>query len=273
MATLLAIYAHPDDEAFGAAGTLCQTVAAGHELYLICATRGESGKITDPAIDPASDLGALRQAELEQSCHLMGAHPPIFLDYIDSGRFERRQDANPQALMNADEAELERRLLEHIAQIKPDVILGFDPHGIYGHIDHIIMHRAVTAAFWSAGGVMQPAPQRLFYNAISTETLAKQQQARANSPLSSIDAAIYGVSQDSLALVNRVTGAFFRQKLEVIKAHRSQVGVHSSFAGILEDNSPWQAMLEQETFTLGGLRGSFPNMPVTDFFAEMENSS
>lgn len=175
--------------------------------------------------------------------------------------------------MHIDEAELEKRLLEHIAQIQPDVMLGFDPHGIYGHVDHIKMHRAVTAAFWSAGGVMQPAPQRLFYNTISTETLRKQQQARENSPLSNLDAAIYGVSQDSLALVNRVTGERFQQKLEVIKAHRTQVGINSSFAGILADDSPWQVMLEQETFTLGGLRGSFPSMPVTDFFAGMEKLS
>ena len=151
MSTLLAILAHPDDEAFGLGGTLAKYAALGHQVYLICATKGESGKITDPNIDPNTDKGQLREQELKDSCKALGIHEPIFLGYLDSGRFERTRHDDKQALMNVDELEIEQKILEHLAVLQPDIIITFDPHGIYGHIDHIKMHRAASAAFWSAG--------------------------------------------------------------------------------------------------------------------------
>jgi hypothetical protein len=39
---VLAIAAHPDDELFGV-GYLAKVVADGHELFLLCTTRGEGG--------------------------------------------------------------------------------------------------------------------------------------------------------------------------------------------------------------------------------------
>ena len=165
--TLLAIFAHPDDEAFGSGGTLARYAKEGVDVYLICATRGESGKITDPSIDPNTNVGQLREQELKDACAAMRIHEPIFLDYLDSGRQDRVQHGNDQALMNVDELEIEKKLLEHIADIKPDVILGFDPHGIYGHIDHIKMHRATIGAFWSADSVVNAAPKRLFFSGLT----------------------------------------------------------------------------------------------------------
>lgn len=40
---LLCVFAHPDDETFGAGGLLAHYRAQGVETYLICATRGERG--------------------------------------------------------------------------------------------------------------------------------------------------------------------------------------------------------------------------------------
>lgn len=267
--TLLAIFAHPDDEAFGIGGTLTRYAQAGADVRLICATRGESGKITDPDIDPNSNVGELREQELKDACAAMGLEPPIFLDYHDSGREERTQHSNNRALMHVAEDELEAALLEHIADIKPQVMLTFDPHGIYGHIDHIKIHRATTAAFWAAGGVMQPAPRRLFYTVLVADRMKEMQEARPNSPLSKLDADIYGVSEDSLAAVLDVT-PYVDQKEKAVKAHRSQTGPTSSFANISRDNETWREMFMRETVTLGGLRGSFPAMPVDDLFAGLD---
>lgn len=268
--TLLAIFAHPDDEVFGNGGTLTHYAKQGHNVHLICATRGESGKITDPSIDPNTDKGQLREQELKDACNAMGINPPILLDYQDSGRHERTQHNNDKALLNVDELEIEKVLLEHIARIKPDVILGFDPHGIYGHIDHIKMHRATIAAFWSADSVMNPAPKRLFFSAIASQRMLVMQEARPTSPLASLDAGIYGVAEESFAAIIDIS-AYAKEKEAAIKAHRSQVGPQSSFANATQEvkDEAWLEMFGRETFTLGGLRGSFPEMPVKDFFDGM----
>ncbi|MDQ3461396.1 MAG: PIG-L family deacetylase [Deinococcota bacterium] len=261
--SLLGIYAHPDDEAFGAGGALARYAARGARVQLVCATRGEAGKLTDPELGEVKDIAALRQAELERACEILGLLPPIFLGYHDSGRGDRLRRDDERALINADPERLERELLRHIKEAKPQVMLTFDPHGIYGHPDHLVIHRAATAAFWSAGGVMQPAPRRLFYNVLKAETMRAMQAQRGPSPLSDLDPDLYGVSADSLAAVLEVDEVL-EQKGAAIRAHRSQVGPQSSFAGM--PGELWTEMLRLETFSLGGLRGGFPEGPVDDLF-------
>ena len=265
---LLAIFAHPDDESFGSGGTLAYHAAAGADVHLICATKGESGKITDPNIDPTTDKAALRENELKQACEALGIHPPIFLGYQDSGRHERTQHGNAKALMNVDIFELEQTLLKHIQALNPQVILTFDPHGIYGHIDHIQIHRAATAAFWSAAKVTAAPPKRLFYSAMASERMKRMQALRPNSPLSDLDADIYGVDEAAFAVVKDIS-AYKEKKQAAIESHRSQVGPQSSFRGQTDEAQDifWQEMFSKETFTLGGLRGNLPNLPLNDFFA------
>ena len=47
---LLAAFAHPDDEAFGTAGVFRKYRDEGVMTALVCATRGEAGEISDPAL-------------------------------------------------------------------------------------------------------------------------------------------------------------------------------------------------------------------------------
>jgi N-acetyl-1-D-myo-inositol-2-amino-2-deoxy-alpha-D-glucopyranoside deacetylase len=270
--TLLVVLAHPDDEAFGTGGTLAYYASQDVNVHLICATKGESGKVTDPSLGHVDDVGKLREGELKEACKALGIHAPIFLGYKDSGRFERTQHTNAQALMNADELEIEQKILEHVAVYQPDIMLTFDPHGIYGHIDHIKIHRAATATFWSAGKVMARPPKRLFYTAMSSARMKTMQQMREASPLGKLDADLYGVSDDSFAAVIHVE-KYLAQKQAAIAAHRSQVGPASSFAGLNDGEAKkmWEAFIVKETFTLGGLRGSFPEMPVDDLFAGLQS--
>ncbi len=261
--SLLAIFAHPDDEAFGSGGTLARYAAEGVRVGLICATRGESGKVTDPELGQVDDVGALRQGELERACEALGIAPPIFLNYRDSGRGQGLRRDDREALINADPLELEGALLKHIARLEPQIILTFDPHGVYGHPDHLVIHQAASAAFWSAGGVIKPAPRRLYYTVMASERMRTLQAAREGSPLSAIDANLYGVSDDSFAAVLEVD-EMVDKKRAAIAAHRSQVGPASSFAAM--PDALWQETLRVETFTLGGLRGSFPEGPVDDLF-------
>lgn len=267
--TLMAIFAHPDDEVFGSGGTLARYASEGNRVVLVCATRGESGKMTDPEIGPVDDIGVLREGELGAACAALGIEAPQLLDYHDSGRQERTRRDDPQALMNIDELELEAALLPLLGRFEPDLLLTFDPHGIYGHIDHLKIHRAATAAFWSAGKVQSRPPRRLFYTALSSDRMRAFQAARERGPLQGLDPDVFGVADDDFAAVIDVR-PWLDRKQTAILAHRSQVGPESSFAGMRDGAQAerWREMFSREGFTLGGLRGGFPAERVDDLFAD-----
>jgi LmbE family N-acetylglucosaminyl deacetylase len=61
---LLAIFAHPDDEAFGTGGTISRYARQGVEVTLVCATRGEVGEIAEGSQATRENLGQVREEEL-----------------------------------------------------------------------------------------------------------------------------------------------------------------------------------------------------------------
>lgn len=67
--SLLAVFAHPDDEAFAAGGTLARYAAEGAEVRLVCATRGEAGSLGEPPRFEPARLGAVRAQELSTFGH------------------------------------------------------------------------------------------------------------------------------------------------------------------------------------------------------------
>ena len=146
MHKIMAIFAHPDDEgAIG--GTLAMYARRGAEVTLVCATRGEAGEISDPALATPATLGAVRQKELEDACAILGIQPPIFLDYCDSGMAGTAENGRPAAFIKADPFEVLRKLVGVIRQHKPHIIITFEPFGWYGHPDHQAASRWATEAF------------------------------------------------------------------------------------------------------------------------------
>ena len=268
---ILAIFAHPDDEVFSCGGTLARYAAEGHQVNLICATRGEEGEIVHPAINPdqypkGTKRGLLRQEELKVACQALGISEPIFLNHHDSGFPLEVGLKNPKAFMNQDIFKIEQELLNHISEISPNIIITFDPHGMYGHIDHITIHRAAFSAFWTSGSVMNPAPKRLYFP-IKTISQVKEMRKKSNSSTSQIDAEKYGVSEDSICAKIDIS-AYDSQKLRGISAHRSQFGNEEMIEKILKQRS--ENLFNYETFILGGLRGGFPSSKVNDLFEEMD---
>ncbi len=141
MTTVLAIMAHPDDELFGA-GYLAKLVAEGHELYLLCTTRGEGGEVGEPPIGPKEQLGVYREAEMRAATGALGARDIWFLDFVDpwmeiDGE-ARAIDATPEQFRAA--------LRAHLARLRPDVVVTHGSNGEYGHPQHAYTHRVVRAA-------------------------------------------------------------------------------------------------------------------------------
>lgn len=185
--TILAIFAHPDDECFGTGGTLAKHTAPGGRVVLACATRGEAGEISDPALATPETLGMVREAELRASCDVLGVKELHFLGYRDSGMEGTPENDDPRCYHRADPARATRQLVALIREVKPQVVITFEPGGGYGHPDHIAVSRHTTAAYDlagdpeaypDAGAAWQP--DRLFYTAIPTssfDTLREQMKA------------------------------------------------------------------------------------------------
>lgn len=257
MPTLLALYAHPDDEAFSG-GVLAHYAKLGVDVHLICATRGESGKITDPSLSHVTDLGAQREQELRDSCKALGIHEPIFLGYHDSGRFERTQNENANAFMHQDIFEVEAKLRPYVEDLQPDILVTFDPHGGYGHIDHLIIHRAVTALFYSSG-----TPKRLFYNVMPIAFSERMAQSGINQNL---DPKVYGVTDATIAVRLNVAHVL-DQKMASMQSHKSQMGANSRFAQMPPEYiQQMQEGMKWEHFALGGTRTPIQTFPLKGLF-------
>lgn len=264
-ASLLAVFAHPDDEALRCGGTLALYAARGAQVHLICLTRGEAGRNFDPTLGEV-DLPAQREQELKDACAALGIHPPIFLGYHDSGRGDRLRRDDPNATINADPVQMERRILEVIEATHPQVMVTFDPHGMYGHPDHLIAHRVATAAYASSG-FRQVRVQRLFYTVQSREEMLRLQGGRPLGVLEGLEPETYAVCDCTIAAHIDIR-AHAAQKRAALFSHRSQTGPLSTLGNLTDEQ--FAPLLAAETFSLGGVRSPVPEYPMQDLFAGLD---
>ncbi len=176
--TLMAIFAHPDDESFGTGGTLARYGAdPGVRVVLVCATRGEAGEISDPALSTPDRLGEVREGELRCACQILGIDALHLLGYRDSGMAGTPENTMPGALAVADFDEVVGKIVAIIRRERPDVVVTFDENGGYGHPDHVASHHHTTAAFLAAAdparypeqiedGLVPHQARKLYYTAI-----------------------------------------------------------------------------------------------------------
>ena len=146
---LLGVFAHPDDESFGPAGTLAVHSAAGVDVHIVTMTDGAAGA---PAAGfPNGDaLAQVRRRELRAAADELGA-TLHHLPYRDSGFTGDQRNTQPDAFMNVDAEEPLGDLIEVIRRVRPDVVISHDENGGYGHPDHIRCHQVTRAAFDAAG--------------------------------------------------------------------------------------------------------------------------
>jgi len=168
---LMAVLAHPDDETFGTGGTLAYYASLGVEVHLVCATRGEVGDVDADMMQGYSEIAQLREHELRCAAHELGISQVYFLDYRDSGMPGSPDNHHPRALAAADLDEVAAKVVKYIREVKPQVVITFDPIGGYRHPDHIAIHQATVKAFYIAGdasqypdGLFAYKPQKLYFN-------------------------------------------------------------------------------------------------------------
>lgn len=160
--TILAIFAHPDDEAT-VSPVLARYASEGVTVYLAIATDGRLG-ITDHAQIPAGDsLAAVRTQELKCAAEQLGIEPPIQFGLEDQLKLGEGYGAFTQQI-----GTMREKVKELFQTLKPDVVITWGPSGWTGHPDHRLVGSIVTEVFQS-----QPWEKnaQLYYSAIPAGNL------------------------------------------------------------------------------------------------------
>lgn len=163
--TLLAIFAHPDDES-SVAPVLAKYAAEGVNVYLCIATDGRLG-VNDHAKIPAGDsLAEARSVELQCAAEKLGIHPPIMF-----GLHDQLKMGESNIAFNTQMDSLRKGVIQLFNELKPDVVITWGASGWTGHHDHRLVNAVVTEVFESQAW---DKPSQLFYAAIPTGSLPKE---------------------------------------------------------------------------------------------------
>ncbi len=186
--TIVAIFAHPDDEAFGPAGTLAQ-LARDNDVYILCATRGEA--------EGNHDLGRTRSEELAKSAKVLGVKKVFLLGFRDG------------TLSNALYHKLAEKIENHLKSLRPHTLITFENRGVSGHIDHIVVSMVTTYVFYRV-----PSVRTLLYYCIS-------QEARSEID----DYFIYFPEGHKKSEIDKVVNIedVWPKKVEAMLAHKTQI--------------------------------------------------
>jgi LmbE family N-acetylglucosaminyl deacetylase len=219
--TLLAVFAHPDDESIACGGLLARCAEAGARVVLVCATHGENrAGVRDVA------LFETRAQELQNAARALGLsevglleYPDGFLPWIDVGEFVAR-------------------IADEIRRVNPDVVITFGDDGLYWHPDHIAVHERTTEAVASFG---EAAPA-LYYVTMPPGQMRKlveewrdgAEPADTGTHVLGVgDPDAFGIEANPPTLVVDVTGCADR-KLAALKCHQTQI-VHGAWERLRAD--------------------------------------
>ncbi|MGY0058714.1 N-acetyl-1-D-myo-inositol-2-amino-2-deoxy-alpha-D-glucopyranoside deacetylase [Streptomyces sp. LZ34] len=267
---LLLVHAHPDDESINNGATMAKYAAEGAHVTLVTCTLGEEGEIIPPALahlaaDRDDALGPHRIGELAVAMKALGVSDHRFLGapgrYRDSGMMGAPQNARPECFWRAEVDEAAAHLVEVIREVRPQVLVTYDPNGGYGHPDHIQAHRvAMRAAELAAEQVFRRdlgAPHeiaKIYWNCVPSSELeegfARLRAAGAQAPFPGIASAgdVPGVVDDA-RVTTTVDGAGYAEaKAEAMRAHATQIVVDGPFFALSNDLG--QPLSAQEHYLL-----------------------
>jgi N-acetyl-1-D-myo-inositol-2-amino-2-deoxy-alpha-D-glucopyranoside deacetylase len=260
--TLLAIFAHPDDESFCAGGALSMLASQGTKVFVLTATRGEAGSVAPELLEEAgvNTISDLRTLEMERACGALGLEAPLWLDFQDSGF--HRPSAFPRRLVDADPHAVSAAMLRVIETLRPNALMTFDPHGFYGHPDHVAVHRAALAAYFMSGHLEKP-PLRLYYPLPSPAMIERFNRAG----FGNLEPGRFAISPADSALRVDAT-ATLEAKRAGILAHASQSAPGSGIDRLLPElrQGETSSLLTEEFYAIGGTRTPVLKWPLTSFW-------
>ena len=304
---LLLVHAHPDDESINNGATMAKYAAEGARVTLVTCTLGEEGEVIVPALahlaaDRDDRLGAHRIGELAAAMKELGVTDHRFLGgpgrFRDSGMMGLEQNRREGSFWSADVDEAAAHLVEVIREVRPQVLVTYDPHGGYGHPDHIQAHRvAMRAAALAADADFRPnlrgphtgspdagapysgapyAISKIYWNrvprSVAEEGFARLREAGAGFPgVAEIDD-IPGVVDDT-EITAAIEGApYSGRKAAAMRAHATQIAVDGSFFALSNDLG--QPIFSAEYYELvQGVSGAPAGERESDLFAGVDTGA
>lgn len=265
---LLLVHAHPDDETITTGGTIAHYRRLGVPVTVVTCTLGEEGEVMGDrwaglTADRADQLGGYRIGELTRALAELGAGPPCFLGgagrWRDSGMAGTPAARHPRAFVESGPAAI-RALTEVILDLRPRVVVTYDPHGGYGHPDHIRAHRVTTEAVEAAAGQGWDTP-KFYWTVTDADILRDHLRALARRTVDGLPGALPPgwrlPAEDELACVpsNSVTTAIdvtesLPRKRAALRAHATQLTVAPSGREFALTNMIAQPVLPEEHYIL-----------------------
>jgi LmbE family N-acetylglucosaminyl deacetylase len=227
--TLMAVHAHPDDEATGTGGVLARCAAEGIQTVLVTCTDGGCGdgpggvKPGEPGHDPAAVV-AMRRRELEASCAVLNVTHLEMLGYADSGMTGWPTNDVSGSFWTTPVDDAAARLGELMKRYQPDVVVTYDEFGFYGHPDHIQAHRITMAAVAATG-----IPSKVYWTTVPRSKMAQFGQLmrelgadwdEPEPPTEGTEPQI-GLPDEEISTWVDIT-KFGSQKFDALEAHASQ---------------------------------------------------
>ncbi len=221
--TVVFFHAHPDDEAIFTGGTMARLAAGGVRTVLVMATGGERGA-APPGVDPevgTAGLAEIRQAETLAAGEALGLSRVEFLGYEDSGLIGEEARRSSRAFCRADSAEVAERLATLLREEAADALVIYDEDGIYGHPDHVMIHRAGVAAARRAATVTvyEATVDREYLHFVETHLVEEAKRAVGELGLAASNLGVPTVLVDTTVDVRGVLAA----KRAAMTAHASQI--------------------------------------------------
>ncbi|MFF5564494.1 N-acetyl-1-D-myo-inositol-2-amino-2-deoxy-alpha-D-glucopyranoside deacetylase [Streptomyces sp. NPDC012623] len=283
---LLLVHAHPDDESINNGATMAKYAAEGALVTLVTCTLGEEGEVVVAdlahlAADRDDRLGEHRVGELAAAMGELGVTDHRFLGgpgrFRDSGMMGVAQNDRENAFWQADLDEAAGYLVEVIREVRPQVLVAYDPNGGYGHPDHIQAHRVATrAAALAADGGFRPgsgaphAIDKIYWNrvprSVAEEGFARLRASGADFPgVAEIDD-LPGVVPDT-EITAAIDGTAHRErKTAAMRAHATQIAVDGPFFALSNDLG--QPIFATEYYQLvHGASGAAAGERESDLFA------
>lgn len=285
---LLLVHAHPDDESITTGGTIALYRRRGIPVTVVTCTLGEEGEVIGEkwaqlAADRADQLGGYRVSELTAALTELDAGPPLFLGgagrWRDSGMAGTDSAENPRAFIHSGSAAV-AALTQILLQLRPRVVVSYDPDGGYGHPDHIRANQIITAAIDTAAEQGWDTP-KFYWTVTDAEIVRAHTAALARRTVDQLPGALPqgwrlpaegelpGVPSHTVTATVDVSEVL-TAKRAALSAHATQVSVAPSGREFALSNNVAQPILPEEHYVLvrgrPGTRGA--DGRENDLFAE-----
>jgi N-acetylglucosamine malate deacetylase 2 len=220
--TILAVFAHPDDESLSCGGTLARVADGGGRVVLMCASRGDRGSMSGGPKPAATDLGGIRARELRSAARALGISDLVILAHPDG------------SLRWAEVSLFHAELMLALRRYRPDAVVTFGSDGLYWHGDHIGVHERTFTAVQSLGAAAPP----LYYVTMPRGAMKAIVEAAQAKGAAHLDSALWGINPDAFGIAADAPSfsvdvrPWISRKLAALRCHQTQMGSHNPLGWI-----------------------------------------